>query len=248
MSIFQQDTFVTYIATLAFTGRLVGGAPSDPDLVEGWLAKNAGITDKEQLQRWRDKHLSEVLGIDPTTATADDIEAAMAANAIEKKANVFKRTPEGKPYIEGRQVKAMLKEAVSIAYPRGEHKFGAYKGKSGMVGGKNAESYLAERVHVPERPIVVADEVSGVDLAVQHIKDWKGDTRSALSYFEYIDQPTVSVTVHVLDDCLTAEQWARIWQVAELNGLGARRSQGAGQFQVTGWTTTALSRLAKTAA
>lgn len=230
------DAWAVYEATLQFTGLLVGGAPSDPKLIEGWLTKNLGITDEEQLRQWTIRHLAETQGISPSAATDQQIEEAIRENAAEKKAQVFKRTATGEPYIEGRHAKAMLKEATSIAYPRGEHKFGQYRNAKGVTtGGKDPRSYLAERVFVPEAPIVVAEDIDGVELAVGHLKDWRGETRSTLGYFEYCEQPTILFPVRVLDDCVSAEQWARIWTVAEMNGLGARRSQGAGQFVVTGW-------------
>ena len=42
-SVFRESqTFArSYQATLWFTGRLVGGSPSDPKLVEGWLTKTS---------------------------------------------------------------------------------------------------------------------------------------------------------------------------------------------------------------
>lgn len=236
----SQTPFVAYEATLEFTGQLAGGCPSDPALVEGWLAKNLGITDEEQLKRWTMQHLAEVHGIDAAVATDDAIEQAIRENAIEKKAQVFKRA-DGEPYIEPRQVKAMLKEAISIAYPRGAHKFGQYTSRSkeragASVGGKDGVSFLAERVFPQDAPVVVADEISGIDLAVGHIKDPRtGDRRSTLGYFEFVDRPVLTVTFNVLDDCFDWEQWSRIWAVAERNGLGARRSQGCGQFVVTRW-------------
>ena len=237
VSVFSTEDWVSYRATLCFTGRLVGGAPSDPKLVEGWLKKNLGITDEEELLKWTRNHVAEIQGLDPDTASDEAIEKAIEENAIEKKAQVFKRTPDGKPYIEGRHVKAMIKEATSIAYPDGQHKFGRYaSAKDGRaVGGKSPRAFIAERVWVPEEPIIVADDSDGYDLAVGHIRDFRG-TRSTIGYFEYVTQPTIQISLSVLDDCLTGEQWRRIWKIAEYNGLGARRSQGAGQFVVvTPW-------------
>ena len=243
VSVFDNGQFAHYQATLEFTGRLSGGAPSDPKLVEGWLAKNLGISDEEQLRRWTMQHLAETQGINPAEASDEMIEAAIAENASEKKAQVFKRTSDGRPYIEPRHVKAMLKEATNIAYPRGATKWGQYTSKSKKpefagqaVGGKAPVDFVAEHVFVIDEPIPVADEIDGIDLAVGHIRDWKtGDKRSTLGYFEYVDQPTLAVRLKVLDNCLAPEQWARIWTVAEANGLGARRSQGCGQFVVTSW-------------
>ncbi|MCC6645690.1 MAG: hypothetical protein IT374_08985 [Polyangiaceae bacterium] len=239
-SVFQNhDAWTTYLATLQFTGQLVGGTPSDPKLIEGWFAKNVGATDEEQMRKRVLNTLAEVHGIDPETATDEQIEAAIAASATEQKAQVFKRTPDGEPYVEGRHVKAMLKEATNIAYPRGTVKWGQRPGKAKeyvgkMVGGKDPISFVAERVFVPEQPIVIADDISGVEMAVGHLER-RGERYSTIGYFEYVDRPVLGITVRVLDDCVSEEQWARIWTVAEHNGMGARRSQGAGQFVVTAW-------------
>lgn len=235
-SVFSGDAWTYYQAQLSFTGKLYGGSPFDPQLVEGWLKKNLGIDDAEQLRTWTLQHLAETQGLDPTTATDAEIEKAIAENAIEKKAQGFKRTPDtNEPYIEGRHLKAMLKEATSIGFPQGEHKWGQYKNTTGkLVGGKSPLSTVAERVWVPEEPIVVAKDTDDFEFAVGHIDDWKG-RRSTIGYFEYCVKPTLDVTVGVLDDFLTFEQWTRIWEVAEKNGLGARRSQGGGQFLVIKW-------------
>ena len=235
-SVFTEDDWASYEATLTFTGKVFGGSPFDPELVEGWLKSSLGITDEEQLKAWTLKHLAETQGLDPALVTDADIERAIQENAIEKKAQGFKRLPDtNHPYIEGRHVKAMLKEATNIAFPQGEHKWGRYKNQKGTeVGGKAPKSYVAERVWVPEQPIVVADDATGFEFAVGHIEDYRG-RRSTIGYFEYCDQPVIQLSVQVLDDCLSYEQWARIWRVAERNGLGARRSQGGGQFLVTSW-------------
>ena len=232
----EGDAWVTYEAQLAFYGNLYGGSPFDPQLVEGWLRSKLGITDEEELKRWTRQHLAETQGLDPTTVTDEAIDQAIEENALEKKAQGFKRMPSGnQPYIEGRHIKAMLKEATNIAYPQGEHKWGKYRNTTGKeVGGKSPLSYMAERVWVPEQPYIVADDTNGYEFAVGHIEDWKG-RRSTIGYFEYCVKPSFEISIKVLDDCLSHEQWVRIWQVAEGNGLGARRSQGGGQFAVTRW-------------
>jgi len=239
ISVFPGDVWTTYMVECTFTGKLYGGNPFDPQLVEGWLKKNLGITDEEQLRAWTLQHLAETQGLDPTTATDAEIEKAIAENAIEKKAQGFKRLPDSnRPYIEGRHVKAMIKECTNIAFPQGEHKWGRYHNTQGKeVGGKAPLAYVAERVWVPEYPIVVAEDTDAFEFAVGHIEDWKG-RRSTIGYFEYVEQPVLNMAIKVLDDCLTHEQWSRIWQVAEGNGLGARRSQGGGQFVVTSWEKT----------
>lgn len=240
MSVFAEyrdSTFDLFEVGIRFNDRLVGGQPKDPKLVEGWLGKNMGL-EGEELKTRVVQHLSE-MGVDmPATANYDEIRTALADAAGEIKTQGFKRTADGKPYIESRHVKAMLKESTSIVYPRGEHKFGTYKNAKGTtVGGKDPRAYVAERVFAKPEVIVVADEISGVELAIGHIDDWKAESgsRSTIGYFEYIERPEFEFMVEARKDCLTAEQWGKIWAHAELNGLGAMRSQGYGQFVVTKW-------------
>lgn len=235
-SVFGGEAWTRYRATLQFTGRLVGGSPSDPKLIEGWYQSKLGITDESQKREFIKRQLAEVHGLDPTVATDADILKAVDESIIEQKAQVFKRTPDGLPYIEGRHVKAMLKEATNIAAPFPEKWGRKTNTKGNLVGGKTPKAFVAEVVWVPEQPYVVGDDSDGFDLAVGHVPDGFGGTRSTLGYFEYLDRPTVEIVMEVLDDCITAEQWARVWSVAERNGLGARRSQGAGQFLVTAWS------------
>jgi len=240
-SVFDDDggEWVVYQAELSFSGRLTGGCPKDPSLVEGWMKKNLGLDDDRELARHVDRHLRE-MGNDNGNAMTDDeaLDDAIAAAADEKHAQGFKRLETGEPYIEARQVKAMLKEATNIAYPKGEHKWGRYSNRGGnTVGGKAPMNFVAEHVWVPDVPIVVGEEISGSDMSVGHIEDYKapGGKRANLGYFEYVDRPILTVTLEVLDDSIEEKQWARIWRVAERNGLGARRSQGCGCFAVTSW-------------
>jgi hypothetical protein len=236
VSVFKNDDWATYNVELSFLGRLYGGSPFDPKLVEGWIGKNLGITNEEELSKAVVKHLAEVQGLDQTTATDEALAEAIEANAIEKKAQGFKRTVDGnRPFVEGRHLKAMIKENTNIAFPQGEHKWGRYANTTGrQVGGKAPISFVAERVWVPEQPVVVADDSDDFEFCVGHIEDWKG-RRSTIGYFEFCVKPVITFQVQVLDDVITGDQWARIMRSAERNGLGARRSQGGGQFAVTGW-------------
>lgn len=234
---YRDETFDLFQATIRLNDRIVGGQPKDPKLVEGWLGKNMGL-EGEELRARVLQHLGE-MGVDvPVDADYGEIQTALAGAAGEIKTQGFKRTSENKPYIEARHLKAALKESTSIVFPRGEHKFGSYRNKSGSeVGGKDPRAFVAERVFVKPEVIVVADEISGLELAIGHIADWKaeGGSRSTIGYFEYVEQPEIEFLVEARKDCLTAEQWGKIWAHAELNGLGAMRSQGYGQFAVTKW-------------
>lgn len=229
--------FTTYEATIHVPYKIVGGSPKDPKLVEAWLRKHLGTKSDEEIQARMVQHLIE-MGVELSKdATPAELEEAFANTAEEIKTQGFKRSPEGRICIEGRHLKAALKESMNIVYPQGEYKFGQYKNKKGQdTAGKNGKSYLAERVFVGPEMIEIADEISGVDLAIGHIKGWRDDdVRSTIGYFEYVEGCSFDFTVQVLDDCITEAQWSRIWIHGQQNGIGAMRSQGFGRYEVTRW-------------
>lgn len=239
-SVFEQyddESFDVFGVVLHITDRIVGGQPKDPKLVEGWLGKNMGLQDEELKSRVL-QHLKE-MGVE----VEDDwdyekMQQALAGAAGEIKTQGFKRTPEGKPYIESRHLKAMLKESTNIVFPRGQFKFGGYVNRNDrQVGGKEPRAYVAERVFPQPEKIVIADDISGVELAIGHIEDWKAEsgTRATIGYFEYVEQAKIEFMIEARKDCLTEEQWRMIWAHAQRNGLGAMRSQGYGQFVVSEW-------------
>lgn len=236
----DQGAWATYSITLQLTGQLIGGQPSDPKLVEAWLSKNIGIPGEEEMKERVRQHLIEI-GTVGVEATDDEVKEAIEKAAHEIKAQVFKRTSEGEPYIEGRHLKAMIKEATNIGFPKGSVKWGQRQDRrttakvGDMAGGKPPIAFVAERVFVDEKPYVVGTAADVTrELAVGHVER-NGQQYSTIGFHEAIDRPVLEFEVRVLDDCISEEQWARIWTIAEANGLGARRSQGAGQFVVTKW-------------
>lgn len=231
----RAEMFETIHVKLAFTDRLVGGCPKDPKMIEGWLKKNMGIDDELELLELTRQHLLE-MGVDvPSTATREEIQAAVEKIASELKTQGFKRL-DGDPYLEERNVKAGIKESVNVLFA-GE-RWGIVKGYQG----KGPKSYVAERVFVkPDRiPLGPADTVR-VDMAVGHVNGPQGP-RSTIGYYEYVDRPEVEFDILQLreqkqggngEPALTHEQWAQVLTHLELNGFGAMRSQGHGQFVVT---------------
>ena len=173
------------------------------------------------------------------------INAEEAASVVDlnKHLNGFKRDPKtGELYIEGRQVKAMLKESANIRWPypnvvwgpNGPRKAASVKGEGR---GKVSSAFFAEHVFVQEDQIGLGvTEPTGV--VQRFVQTWRG---SAIQYEEYIDGPVVSFTV-ATDYDFTDEQWALLWLTAEQNGLGATRSQGYGRFEVVEWTPIVLKK------
>ena len=153
--------------------------------------------------------------------TAD--EAVPMVNA-QKNLNGFKRDEHGL-YIEGRQLKAALKEAASVAVAAGKlNSRGWGKTNKGLL------SYLAEHVFVVEdRLHLGVSEASGI--AQRFVHTFRG---TGIQYEEYIDDAKVDFTV-MADHDFTDAEWATIWLCGEQQGIGASRSQGYGRYEVTRW-------------
>lgn len=219
------DVFATYEAEIMFTAKIMGGIPADPKLIEGWLRTKAGLDDDAEVMAVMRRTLNE-RGVEiAAEATYDEIVAASEQIADIRETTGFKRDSDAGLYIEARQVKAMLKECVHILFA-GE-KWGQTR--------KGPKNFTAERVFVdPDRIYLGRDEPDGIDMVIGHVTGPSGP-RSTLGYHEYAERAAIAFRVLVTDDCITPEQWARIWTHAERNGLGALRSQGHGQFVVTRW-------------
>ena len=77
-------------------------------------------------------------------------------------------------------------------------------------------------------------EPSGREQKPIHVMTPQGP-RSAIKTYDYVDEPTITFTVKVLNDCLLPEVWGKTWQVAEEIGIGADRAQSAGKFDLLTW-------------
>lgn len=231
MGIFDQeaDLWRYYRVSLTFRERLMGGIPRDPKLIEGWLRSKAGVSDDEEIRQATLRTLMELgAEVRPDMTYAEMVEASEAL-AAQKSTNGFKRDEEGL-YIEGRQVKAALKESINI------HFAGERWGKTK----KGPKSYAAERLFVLEDRIHLGrSEPDGIDLVIGHVSGPQGP-RSTLTYHEYVER--AEITFHVMESkivgagdepSLDRRQWAVTWVSAQEQGIGALRSQGHGRFDVT---------------
>lgn len=195
--------------------RIAGGTPTDPKVAEGWLKTKLGV-DKDELLR---EMVAEVM----VDRGVDADEATEIVN-INRHLNGFKRDENGL-YIEGRQVKAAIKEAASVAAAADKLALKGW-GKTN----KGLLSFVAEHICVVEDRIPLGvTEPSGVGQRFVHT--WRG---SGIQYEEYVDDAKLSFTV-LTDFDFTDEQWAMLWLTGEQQGIGASRSQGYGRYEVTGW-------------
>lgn len=231
MGIFSSDPralelFTLYDARIEFRGRVLGGIPKSPELVEAWLRSKAGITDKEELRHAWLRTLYE-LGVEVTEDMSFD-EAIKASRKIagSKSTTGFKVDARKGMYIESRQVKALLRENVNILYAG--QRVGPTK--------KGPKAYASERVFfAPNNLYLGSQEPHGIELMIGHVTGPQGP-RSTLTYHEYVDRGAFDFTVMVCEDSIPEDWWPRVWTLAELNGLGACRSQGFGCFDIVKWT------------
>lgn len=216
--------FAEYRVKLRFRDKLMAGIPANPEIIEAWLRKNWLGSDQERrllfIQTLRE------LGAELNTSLSEEemLEDAVKQIAEQRNGVCFKTNGHG-PYIEGRQIKAMLKEVTNILFAG--DKWGKTK--------KGARNYLAERVFVnPDKVLLGVSEPTGVDLFVGHVSGPQGP-RSTLTYYEYVENAEIEFTVLVTQDCIDDDHWPLIWVQAQEIGLGALRSQGHGRFDIIMW-------------
>jgi hypothetical protein len=218
MSVFakyQAEMFPYRFIGQLHVGCIAGGTPTDPNVAEGWLKTKLGV-DKDDLIREMVAQTMVERGV-----TAD--EAAKLVDT-QKHLNGFKRDEHGL-YIEGRQLKAALKEAASVAVAAGKlTSRGWGKTNKGLL------SYLAEHVFVVEdRLHLGVAEATGINQRFVHT--FRG---SGIQYEEYVEGAKVDFTV-ICDHEFSEREWAAIWTSGEQQGIGASRSQGYGRYEVTRW-------------
>jgi hypothetical protein len=204
-----------YRATLhLFT--IAGGTPSNPDVASAWIASKMEV---------KDDRLAEMV------AEAMDARGITQQQAEEEVAklrhlNGFKKDDNGL-YIEGRHVKAALKEMANVAAASGKlplQKWGKTQ--------KFIRSFVAEHIMVPETRIYLGTDAP--DRVEQSFPENKRAGVRGIQLTEIVED--AQVTFEVISDWeFTEEQWALLWLTGEMQGLGAARSQEYGRYKVIGW-------------
>lgn len=219
MSVFaeyQAASFPFRFSGQLHVGTIAGGTPTDPKVAEGWLRTKLAPRD-DLLQAM----VAEVMA--ERQVTADE---AAAVVDQQKHLNGFRRDQQtGVLYIEGRQLKAAIKEAVSVAVAADKLPARGW-GKTN----KGALSYVAEHVFVVEDrlPLGVTEPTGTVQ---RFVHTWRGN---GIQYEEYVEDVKVDFTV-ISDHDFSEVEWAHIWLTGQQQGIGASRSQGYGRYEVTRW-------------
>lgn len=190
--------------------RICGGVPTDPKVAEGWIKAKIGCGATETLRQQVAETMTE------RGVSAD--EAVTMVNT-DKHLNGFKRDGNGL-YIGGRQLKAAIKEAANVRWPK--DRWGPSR--------KGTLSWIAEHVFVLEDKLYLGrTEPSGIEQRFVHT--WRG---AGIQNEEYCDHVDIDFTVST-DHDFTAENWGLLWLTGQQQGIGATRSQGFGRYVVTRW-------------
>ena len=200
---------------------IAGGVPSDEHVAEAWLkSKLAG----------KDDLIRDAVA---KTMTERGISAEEAARLVDelKHLNGFKRDEiSGELYIEGRQVKAALKEMTNVAANEGKITTKGWGEPDNANYKKGIKAWLPEHVFVIEDRIYLGvKEPTGVMQRFVHAPHGTG-----IQYEEYVEKCRLRFHVET-DHEFTDEQIAMIWLTGQRQGIGASRSQGYGRYVVTKW-------------
>jgi len=200
--------------------KIAGGIPSDPNVAAGWLRTKMGESSDELIRNL----VAEVMAERGLSAEA----AAEHVNSL-RHLNGFKRDPKTGLYIEGRQLKAGIKEAANVRWPK--DRWGP--SKKGTLGFFSEHVFVVEDrlplLHPGDDPRAYVTEPS--EIVQRFVSTFRG---TGIQYEEVVDPVEVDFTI-ITDYEFTAEQWALLWLTGEQQGIGATRSQGYGRYEVVNW-------------
>lgn len=218
--------------THAARARVAAGTATEGDLIT-----------VDELDEESAELLDQIENISP-----EELDARALTKAAKDLAglNIFKRTPQGVLYIEGRQLKAALKEAVQVAANAGKITTKGWGNPDNASYKKGIKQWFPEHVFVTNdilclfredgTPVVKEDET-----LQKFVHTHRGD---AISYEECVYNASIRFKVKT-DVDLTEKQWAMVWLTGQDQGLGASRSQGFGTYEMTGWRALTKSERAK---
>lgn len=216
---------------------LAGGTPSNPDVAEAWIKARAYQGDlKDKLIVEEVAKIMEERGIDENAAV-DEV-------AKNRHLVGFKHVPTaldglkyphpgypdhaGELYIEGRQMKAMLKEAASVAADVDKIKARGYGAISSR---KGVQSFIAEHVFVREQQLYLGVKAP-TDVHIAFIHTFRGN---GIQYVEVVEGAQIDFTIES-DKAFNEEFWAMLFLTGQRQGIGACRSQSYGRFVIEQWT------------
>lgn len=214
--------------------RLMGGMPTDKNVAEGWLKAKMGLTKEDAIQQ----AVAAVMEARAMSKEGPISEAdALKEVDISRHLNGFGSDEDGL-YVEGRHLKAGIKEAVSIARTVGNLSSRYGLTSKGTIGFAAEHIVVVEELlhlyqkDLPTGKVVNVTEPTGVR---QSFPKNPRTNQTGIQYTEYVDNAIVAFTI-ACDYEFTPDEWAAIWVTGSKQGLGASRSQGFGRYTVTKWS------------
>lgn len=224
-------TFHAYSVHLLLDDRIVGGVPAleldknaRAEQVESWIKTQSGKDVPPQLAK-------EALG-DPDHPEGNEEDGSPL--------NVFKRDEKGL-FVEGRQVKAMLRESAQrlglLTSKRGTRQVIQHDIHVRAPEDTESQKLYLERVDAHgEMNYITAPD--GIDERPISVMTRQGP-RTAIKRSEFVMRPHVRFDIYVLADgmgknLVGSKELANMLDLSQWLGLGADRSQGAGCFEVKG--------------
>lgn len=198
--------------------ELHGGTPRDPDVLRNWLRAKAGWRDEQQI----DAEVERIFVADPTMPD-EQVTIDATKKLADRKVNGFRRDGNGL-FLEGRCLKACVKEGASVARATG--KLNARWGETN----KGVAGFVAEHICVVEDRLYLGRDEHD-DIATRFVTSRYG---TGVCVEEVVHDVKLTATVRT-DYDFAERDWAMIWLTAQEQGLGASRSQGYGRFTVTEW-------------
>ncbi len=209
-------------------GILAGGIPQDPNVVESWI--------KTKLRDIRsDAEIQDVIATTMAELGLSEDEAVREASSKMVGMNGFKRDETGL-YVEGRQLKAALKESVMVAANAGKLETGKWGKPDNASYKKQIKGWFPEHFFIVEdrlhlfredgTPVQVHDGVTQ-----KFVHTHRGDS---ISYEQFVQNAHVPFTLKA-DFELKEQQWAMIWLTGQMQGFGASRSQEYGRYEMVKW-------------
>lgn len=213
---------------------IAGGTPSDPNVAEGWLRTK--LADKDDLIRQAVNEVMMERGIDAEQA-AKELDLLKHLNGFKKDAD-----RDGQLYIEGRQLKAGIKEAASVARAVGKLPDRWGLTKKGIVNFAAEHIQLVEDrlyLYYPHDAELQGNEVERLRVTepsrvLQSFPKNPRTQQTGIQYTEICEDVEFDFTV-ISDHEFSDDQWAMLWLTAEQQGIGASRSQSFGRYEVIRW-------------
>jgi len=124
---------------------------------------------------------------------------------------------EGRPYIEERNIKALLKEAAAtLGYTRGP---------------RSIAKPLTRGVFISPTRVFLGEKIDGTMQRPVHVLTRRGP-RSVVLKKDFVWQKEIEFDILVASPSITDEQIENMLELSQEIGLGDSRSQGYGKFKI----------------